>query len=286
MAAPLKIISGLSQVAAGYDALVCDVWGVVHNGRAAWPDACEALVRFRKAGGAVVLVSNSPRPSEGFTAQMRSLGVPDEAWDAVTTSGDATRGLLAERAPGPAWKVGPARDDQLYAGLDLRFAEGPEDAAFISCSGLFDDQNDQPEDYRAAFEVAASRKLEMICANPDRIVQLGDRTIWCAGALADVYESLGGKVLMAGKPCPPIYDLARKRLAEALGHAPERILAIGDGVATDVAGANSQGFDCLFIAGGIHGGDFDGGALDAQAATETLAKQGAHAAFAMGALSW
>src|SRR3954468_6374341 len=165
----LELPSGLADLVPRYDAVVCDVWGVVHNGRRSFPDACAALMRYREQGGVVVLVSNSPRPKPGFVLQLRDLGVPDGAWNEVVTSGDATRRLLTERAPGPAWAVGPARDAGLYERLDLHFSETAEDAAFISCSGLFDDEFEVPEDYRPRFERAAARGLVMICANPDKV---------------------------------------------------------------------------------------------------------------------
>ncbi len=286
----IEIISGLSDLAGRYDALVCDVWGVVHNGRESFPEPCAALRRFCAGGGTVVLVSNSPRPRPGFVDQLRLLGVPDESWSSVVTSGDATRRLLAEREPGPAWAVGPARDAGLYDGLDLEFSETAEDAVFISCSGLFDDELETPEDYRERFAFAAGKGLEMICANPDRVVQRGDKLIWCAGALADLYTELGGKVVMAGKPFAPIYALARDALFEAAG-APiddKRILVIGDGVPTDVLGANDQGLDCLFILGGIHAGELSGpeGHPDAARIESFLSAAGAHARYAMAELVW
>jgi len=286
----LEIIPGLSALAGRYDALICDVWGVVHNGRESFPVPCEALKRFCGEGGTVVLVSNSPRPKPGFVDQLRLLGVPDEAWSQVVTSGDATRRLLAERAPGPAWAVGPARDAGLYDGLELDFSETAEDAAFISCSGLFDDELETPEDYRDRFTLAAGRGLEMICANPDRVVQRGDKLIWCAGALADLYAELGGKVIMAGKPFAPIYALARDALFEAAG-APvddKRILVIGDGVPTDVLGANDQGLDCLFILGGIHAGELTdpSGEPNAARIEAFLTASAAHARYAMAELVW
>src|SRR5690606_3268614 len=248
-------LSGLGDVAADYDILLCDVWGVIHNGRESWPDPCAALGRFNQQGGHVVLISNSPRPSPGMIDQMDALGVPRTAWRAVVTSGDATRAELARRAPGPAWVIGPDRDWPLYEGLGLDSAHGAADAAFISVTGMIDDETETPEDYRDRLAAGAARDLELICANPDRVVQRGDKLIYCGGALADLYESLGGRVTMAGKPHGPIYDLALKEAADLLG-APvnrARVLCIGDGVVTDVLGANRQALDCLFIAQGIHG---------------------------------
>ena len=178
-------LDGLSAVAADYDILLCDVWGVIHNGRESWPQACAALTRFNQQGGQVVLISNSPRPASDVVAQLDALGVPRDCWQAFVTSGDATRAELSRRAPGPAWIIGADRDWPLYTGLDLQTATGAEDAAFISVTGPYDDTVDTPADYRERFLPAVARDLEMICANPDRIVQRGDQIIYCAGALAD-----------------------------------------------------------------------------------------------------
>lgn len=286
MTAP-SLPQGLAEIAELYDVLFCDVWGVIHNGREAFPVPCEALARFRRERGPVVLISNSPRPLHGFIEQLRGLGVPDEAWTSVVTSGEATRTLLAERAPGPAWGLGPARDAPLYEGLDIELTETLEGAKFISCTGLFDDDIETPEDYRARFETAVAMGLEMVCANPDKVVRRGDKLIWCSGALAELYEAMGGRVLMAGKPYAPIYELARRRAAEALGHADGRVLSVGDGLQTDVKGANDQALDCLFIAEGING-DLAGpdGGLDAKRVEAALAAAGQHAAYAMGELRW
>ena len=175
MTAP-RPITGLSEIADAYDVLLCDVWGVIHNGRESFPAACAALQRFAAERGPVVLISNAPRPSAHVHEQLASLGVPRAAWSAFVSSGDATRVLLAERAPGPAWAIGPDRDWPLYANLGLDFA-GPDEAAFISCTGPVDDEVETPEDYRDRLLACARRGLEMICANPDRVVQRGDRLI-------------------------------------------------------------------------------------------------------------
>jgi HAD superfamily hydrolase (TIGR01459 family) len=207
------LISGLSEVAAAYDALLCDVWGVIHNGRESFPDACEALVRFQRERGPVILVSNSPRPAGAVRGQLAALKVPASAWTGFVTSGDATRAELMTRAPGPVWAVGPARDSALYEGLNIDFVETPHGAAFVCCTGPFDDEADQPEDYRARFEVCVAASLEFICANPDKVVRRGDKLIYCAGALADLYTALGGTVVMAGKPHAPIYRVALEEAA-------------------------------------------------------------------------
>lgn len=280
----------LSAVAGDYDVLLCDVWGVIHNGRESWPEACEALIRFNRSGGQVVLISNSPRPASDVIEQLDRLGVPRESWQAFVTSGDATRAELARRAPGPAWIIGPDRDRPLYDGLGLDRANGAGDAAFLSVTGPRDDETETPEDYREAFVPAVARDLELICANPDRIVQRGDRIIYCGGALADLYESLGGRVTMAGKPFAPIYALAMAE-AESLLARPvdrSRVLCIGDGVVTDVLGANRQALDCLFIAQGIHGDAARGpdGLIDPVRAADLLTAEDARARYAALDLRW
>lgn len=283
-------LAGLGQIAADYDVLLCDVWGVIHNGRESWPQAVDALVRFVEGGGRVVLISNAPRPSSDVVAQLDGLGVPRAAWGAFVTSGDATRAELARRAPGPAWIIGPDRDLPLYDGLGLERAEGAGDAAFLSVTGPHDDTRETPEDYRQRLIPAAGRDLEMICANPDRTVMRGDTMIYCGGALADLYESLGGRVVMAGKPFGPIYDLALKEAEALLGRPVDRsrVLCVGDGPVTDARGANAQGLDCLFIARGLHGDAARGadGRLDAGRAAELLKADTAYARYAMLDLAW
>jgi HAD superfamily hydrolase (TIGR01459 family) len=282
--------AGLSSLAARYDVLLCDIWGVIHNGRESWPAACDALARWRADVGPVVLISNSPRPSREVIEQLDHLKVPRESWSAIVTSGDATRVLLAEMAPGPAWKIGPDRDAPLYEGLGLEFVDGAEAAAFVSVTGPYDDEVETPEDYRERLQLAAARKLPLVCANPDIVVQRGDKLIYCGGSLAALYGELGGQVLMAGKPYAPIYDLALFE-AESLRHkdvARDRVLCIGDGVVTDIKGAEDQGLDCLFIAKGIHGQAALGpdGKLSADAVAALLAAEGVKAAHAMADLIW
>ncbi len=289
MTAPIPI-TGLSEIASAYDVLLCDVWGVIHNGRESFPDACEALVRFQRGHGPVILISNAPRPASAALSQLRGLGVPDAAWAAYVTSGDATRAELRARVPGPVWAVGPARDGPLYEGLGLDFVETPEGAAFICCTGPFDDEVDQPDDYRARFGLCAERGLAMICANPDRIVRRGDKMIYCAGALADLYAALGGRVLMAGKPHAPIYRCALDAAERALGRpaAPARVLTIGDGVETDLKGAEGQGLDSLFVAAGIASAEVldQEGLLDSARLEALLLREGTRAAYAIAELTW
>jgi HAD superfamily hydrolase (TIGR01459 family) len=289
MTAP-AIVSGLSEIADRYDVVLCDVWGVIHNGRESFPAACAALERFQKARGPVVLISNSPRPSSDVVHQLRALGVPDSCWSGFVTSGDATRELIAKLAPGPAWGVGPARDGPLYEGTGVELCETPEEAVFVSCTGPFDDEKDTPEDYRERFETCVARKLTMICANPDRVVQRGSKLIYCAGSLADLYEELGGEVVMCGKPYAPIYASTLAGAAQVRGKPLDtaRVLAIGDGIPTDILGANRQGLDVLFVASGIHrkdAADHDG-KLDPERVEALLRLGEAHATWATFDLAW
>lgn len=275
--------AGLAEISDRYDALLCDVWGVIHNGREAFTEAVAALQTFAETRGPVVLISNAARPSVEVYAQLDGYGVSRKAWSAFVSSGDATRPLLAARAPGPVWSIGPERVGPLYDGLGLDFA-GPETAAFISCTGPEDDEHETPEDYRERLALCARRGLTMICVNPDRVVQRGDKLIYCGGALAELYATMGGPVLMAGKPHKPIYDLALAEAQGVLGRplARERVLCIGDGVATDVKGAADQGLDCLFIANGIHGADvIRDGRVDPALTAALLAREGLSAAYAM-----
>lgn len=283
-------LTGLSEIAGDYDILLCDIWGVIHNGRESWPEACDALARFNQAGGHVVLISNSPRPTPGVVTQLDALKVPRESWKAVVTSGDATRAELAKRAPGPAWIIGPDRDWPLYEGLGLETVDSASDAGFISVTGPVDDEVETPEDYRDRLAEGAARDLELICANPDRVVQRGDKLIYCGGSLADLYESLGGRVTMAGKPFGPIYELALTEAETLLGRPADRsrVLCIGDGVVTDVLGANRQALDCLFIAQGIHGDAARGadGRLDPAKAADLLKAETTYARYAALDLAW
>ncbi len=280
-----QAIASIDDIADRYDAVFCDVWGVVHNGRAAYPAACAALQRLRRNGKHVILLTNVPKPRGPIPAQLDRIGVPRDAWDAIVTSGDATRAELARRAPGPMFKIGPDDYDRtLWEGLGLRTAPLSQ-AAFFAISGLNRD-DETPADYADLLRQAKARDLDFICANPDIVVQHGDRMIWCAGAVAQEYSRLGGRVIMAGKPHPPIYDLARRELASLAGSAaPQRILCIGDGVVTDIAGAQAQGLDSLFIAAGIHGEAlWTGGKLDPAKVDAALAAENVRATYAMAAL--
>jgi HAD superfamily hydrolase (TIGR01459 family) len=248
--APPLLIEHFATLARDYDALLCDVWGVIHNGIAAFPEACAALEKFRQSGGHVILISNAPRPGAGVIRMLDRLGVARSAYDRIMTSGDVTREFVARRS-GQVYHLGPERDRPIFSGLDIAF--GPvETAEYVVCTGLFDDETEGPEDYRGLFERMKTRNLLMLCANPDLLVERGERLVYCAGALAEFYGSLGGDVLYAGKPYRPIYDEALAAIEAARGPRPTRVLAIGDSVRTDLTGARALGLDCLFITGGIH----------------------------------
>jgi len=287
MTSPTEI-PGLRELAGRYDVLLCDVWGVIHNGRESFPDACAALAKFRAEVGPVILISNAPRPHPPIVEQLDSLQVPREAWTRLITSGDATRVLLAERAPGPVWAIGPERDGVLYEGLGLQFAEAG-DAAFICVTGPYDDENDEPGDYRERFQGCAAGGLDLICANPDIVVQRGDRLIYCGGALAELYTALEGRSIMAGKPHAPIYEMALKAAEAELGRVvdPARVLCVGDGLPTDVRGANARGLDVLFVANGIHGGETVGPAgLNAAVVEDLLRQEGLSARWVIADMVW
>lgn len=277
-------IERLSAIAGRYDALLCDAWGVIHNGVALFDGAAEALGAFRKERGPVVILTNAPRPSSVIPPQLDRLGLPRAAYDAVVTSGDATRAQIAARLPAPAYRIGPEKDDPLFAGLDIRFAPLDE-AAFVICTGLRDEMREQPEDYRSLLAAAAAHRLPMICANPDVVVRLGDRLIWCAGALARIYEELGGVVEYGGKPHPPIYGLALGEAEAARGRPLDRarVLAVGDGLYTDILGASEQGMDAVYVvgSGGVHDGAAGPGDVSAM-----LSKAGARAVAVMERLQW
>lgn len=276
----------LSDLRADYDALFCDVWGVLRDGRALLPDAVEALCRYRETGGAVCLVSNSPRRGYDLTERLREMGFPDEAWDAVVTSGDATHAELLARSPGKALRIGTDFDVSLYEGLDLEFTS-VEEADFISCTGPDDYWNGKPEDYRETLAVALERELVMVCANPDIVVQAGDQLIYCAGAIARLYSEMGGTSVVSGKPHRPIYTLARSALAEIGRAVPDsRILMVGDGPETDLEGAKRAGIDALFIADGILAADLESGTFDPDVIAGALASYGASAKFLAPRLCW
>ena len=249
-------IGGLSEIASDYDALLCDVWGVLHNGIAAWPDAMVALSAFRRTGGKVVMVTNAPRPFGPVVEQLKGLGVRDGVYDAIVTSGDVTRELIA-REGGKVFHIGPAWDRPLFDGLGVELV-GKEGAATVVCTGLNDDRTETPDDYAGLLAELAGRDLPFICANPDIVVEKGDQLLWCAGALARDYAALGGRTLVAGKPHAPIYAAAQGFAERLAGRSipANRYLAIGDGMPTDVRGAADAGLDLLYVSAGIHAADY------------------------------
>ncbi len=247
------LLDDVSPFSARWPVWFCDIWGVVHNGVKADAEACHALVRHRHNGGVVVFITNSPRPTPALIEQLDGLKVPRESWDAIVTSGDVTRDVIRQRAGQNVFHLGPQKDAHLREGLPVTFT-GPEEAATVLCSGLFDDQNEQPEDYEDMLRELAERDLDMVCANPDVTVRHGERLIPCAGALAAIYEQCGGTVIMAGKPYAPIYEACLDKARKAAGREVKKseILAIGDALATDILGARNFGVAALYIASGIH----------------------------------
>lgn len=255
----LRFIDHLRELATERDVVLCDVWGVVHNGVASFREACSALKTFRDRGGTVIFITNAPRPADAVRRQLRRFGVPDDAYDGIASSGDLTRNYVAEHPAKAIFWLGPERDSAIHEGLDPVFAP-IERADYIICTGPFDDETETAEDYRALMTQARERKLPLICANPDIVVQSGDRLLYCAGAIAELYRELGGEVVFYGKPHRPIYEramaLARERRG---GDTPlSRVLAIGDSVRTDLMGAHAFGIDLVFLTRGIHSEQFAG----------------------------
>ncbi len=288
MTATPSFTERFSTLAGDYDAVLSDVWGVIHNGIAATVPACDALTRFRERGGTVILITNAPRPGEVVTTFLDRLAVPRSAYDGIVSSGDVTRAVMAERPDKAVFHIGPPRDLPIFDGLGLRFV-ALDQADYVVCTGLRNDEVETPESYRSELEDLRRRNMFMLCGNPDLVVERGEKLVFCAGALADLYGSLGGEVLYAGKPHPPIYDLALQRVAALRGQRPalERVLAIGDSVRTDLKGANAFGIDCLFVTAGIHAdelGERDN--PDAAAVGDIFAKAGVYPKAVMRRLAW
>jgi len=258
-----QIIAKLAEISDNYDAVFCDLWGCLHNGVAPFPDAVAALQAFRAKGGRVILLTNAPRPKSSIIKQLDGMAVPRDAWDDVVTSGDAAQYAMLTGAVGhKVHFIGAEKDEPFFTDFadDLKAvaASNPpiervatKDAEGLVVTGLADDLTETPEDYRATLLLAKNLGLPMLCANPDIIVHWGDKLLYCAGALAKMYEDMGGTALYFGKPHPPIYDLARRRLQAVAGADEARILCIGDGIHTDVQGAMGEGLDALFVTGGI-----------------------------------
>lgn len=252
-----RIIEHLSEIAAGYDAMFVDLWGCVHNGREPFLEAVAALQHYRQNGGIVVLLTNAPRHRAAVAKQLQKLGVPEDAWDTITTSGDSARAAMYEGAVGgKVFFIGEPRDQTFFD--PLKIIEDPveitqvplDEAEGIVCTGPFDPYAD-PADLRPHLLYAKQKGMKLLCANPDIVVDMGDTRQWCGGAIAKLYTEMGGESLYFGKPHPPIYDLARRRLAQIADVSDERILCIGDGLHTDILGAAGEGLDSLFITGGL-----------------------------------
>ncbi|OKO76539.1 HAD family hydrolase [Bradyrhizobium sp. NAS80.1] len=255
----LHFAESLRELVGGVDVVLSDIWGVVHNGLESFPEACEALHTYRSRGGTVILITNAPRPADSVQRQLRKLGVADETYDAIVSSGDLTRLYVAEHPGRKMFWLGPERDNSIYRGLNA-VTTPLEEADYIVCTGLYDDETETAEDYRGMMLKARQRKLTLVCANPDIVVERGDRLIYCAGAIAELYRELGGEVIFYGKPHRPIYERAMALAGERQGHVIDRkkVLAIGDSVRTDLTGAREFGIDCLFVTRGIHSEEFEG----------------------------
>ena len=285
-----RIIGSLAEIATDYDVLFCDLWGCVHNGITAYPAAIAALQEFRRGGGQVCLMTNAPRSAAQVEASFGRLGIPRDAWDVIVTSGDAAQDAMFAGAVGrKVWHLGPAKDDSFFD-VPPEWNDAPpiervplEEAEGIVCTGPFDEDTETPEDYRARLLLARVEGMKLLCANPDIVVDLGERRIYCAGAIAEFYTDLGGDSLYFGKPHPPIYDLARRKLNLKDG---ARVLCVGDGINTDIAGAVGEGLDSIFITGGLaaeHMGD-DVEAPDPVRLEDWLRQRMVDPTFAMGRL--
>jgi HAD superfamily hydrolase (TIGR01459 family) len=268
---PIPILTSLASVPNAYDAWLCDIWGVLHNGTTALPGAGEACAAFRRQGGRVVLVSNAPRPASAVAAQLTTLGIGADCYDAILTSGDMTRTMLQTMPPQRVFLLGPTRHLGLVQNLGhsiVTARDGLVDETAIDlivCSGLFEtDASEQPDDYRPLLQRLQARGLTLICANPDLTADAGGTIIVCAGSLAALYDQMGGTVVYAGKPHGIIYSAARKLLTSLTGRTLQnaRILAIGDGVDTDIRGANTEGLPAVYIASRVHLSEpFDAGSV-------------------------
>ena len=281
----IPVLGSIAKLGKSYAAWLVDVWGVIHNGVRPFPAAVDATRRFREQGGIVVLLSNSPRPSEGLQRQLRGLGVADQSYDATVSSGDLTRHELAKHHGARIFHLGPERDLPIFDRLGVTRVDA-KNAELVVCTGLFDDETETPEDYEGLLHELAGRKLTMLCANPDHLVERGHKLVYCAGALAQIYAEDGGEVIYAGKPYAPIYELAAEIITERAGRPVPRsdILAIGDGIHTDMAGAADFGLDAVFVASGLHIGPGGEGLDDVRLAELFEGRKPPRAA--MPALAW
>jgi len=252
----IPILPSIGSLADSSEAWIVDIWGVIHNGARAFEPAAEACTKFRQRGGVVLLLSNAPRPFAAVVSQLDALGVARTAYDTGVTSGDVTRAMIAPWQGRPLLHIGPARDRGLFEDFVLDLADAGR-AEVVVCSGLYDDSKETPQDYTKLFEGLLARGVPMICANPDLVVERGDKLVYCAGALAAEYVRLGGAVSYAGKPHWPVYERALATIAHLVGRhiAKDRVLAIGDGVDTDLLGAHVAGLRSVFIASAVHAPD-------------------------------
>ena len=289
----IPILTGARDLLSAYDVVLCDVWGVIHNGQAHYEAACDALIRFRAGGGRVVLVTNAPRPNPPVRQQLDALAVPREAFDDIVTSGDVTLAFIAAHGDAPVHHIGPQRDLTLFEILKSQTGNAPplvslSEATYIVATGLYDD-DDTPDAYHEALALMRARDLDFISANPDLIVHVGDKMLYCSGAIAERYAGLGGRVIQAGKPYAPIYDRALAIAETLLGRtvSKDRVIAIGDAIRTDVKGACDFGVDALFITAGVHRGELHPtAALDEAAFQKLAASVESQPKAAMTALRW
>jgi HAD superfamily hydrolase (TIGR01459 family) len=288
MPVPPSFSASFSTLSADYDAVLSDVWGVIHNGVTPTREACDALGRFRQGGGTVVLITNAPRPGEFVKRFLDGISVPTEAYDGIVSSGDVTRAIIAQHAGQRVFHIGPERDLPIFDDLDVETVP-IERADFVVCSGLYDDTTETPQHYDELIATMRRRNLMMLCANPDIVVERGEKLIYCAGAIADRYAEAGGHVLFAGKPHKPIYEQALAAAMQLRGKALDRarVLAIGDSIRTDLKGAAAFGIDCLFVTAGIHADELGPrNSPDASALVGMFAASGVYPKAVMRRLEW
>jgi HAD superfamily hydrolase (TIGR01459 family) len=283
MPEPIPILNGLAEIAAGRKAWFCDVWGVLHDGLKPFQPAIDACRAFMRQGGQVVLVSNSPRTSPPVAAHLNNVGVPRDSYTTLVTSGDVTRGFVETYAAEPMFHLGPDRDKCLFEGLKLQFVSA-RSAKVAVCTGFFDEDQETVEDYEPMLASLAARKVPMICANPDLIVERGPRIIPCAGLLAKRYVELGQTVIQAGKPYAPIYEAAQQKLSRPMPKSA--ILAIGDGTGTDIQGAAAQGIDAIYVASRVNMRDIDERGLTQDSLDALFAGKPFRPVAAMAQLRW
>ncbi|MCA8929540.1 MAG: TIGR01459 family HAD-type hydrolase [Alphaproteobacteria bacterium] len=284
-----QILSGLAEVIDAYDGLLVDLWGCVHNGIAPFPAAVDALLRAAERGKQVCLLSNGPRRGSVLVRRLDEMGVPRAAYHHVMSSGEAAWMALAERADpfhaalgARCYRMGPERDASVHTDNGLTLVESLAEADFVLCTGIID--NDETvEDYTPALRQALAHNLPMVCANPDLVVHIGDQLTICAGALAQRYQELGGAVSYHGKPYPSVYHQCFRLTGIA---DRRRLLAMGDGLRTDIKGANLMGIDSLFLTAGIHIDDIGPSQNDPHAVQAVARQIGANPTYVLSQLRW